>query len=202
MQNDFPLTLHHPLRRLQTIYSDHEVVTLEDDGKTRATFGAVGERIDRLGRVLQKLGVQPGDRVGTLAWNSQRHFELYYALPCYGAVLHTLNIRLFAEQLEYIVNHAQDQVIFVDANTTGTLAPLLDKLSSVRHVVVLGDDPAGTIPNALSYEELLEDAGPGAFDWPEVDERAAAALCYTSGTTGNPKGVLYSHRSISVHATG
>jgi fatty-acyl-CoA synthase len=206
MQDDFPLTLHHILRRLRHGDPQAEVVTLGEGGtRTRMTFGESAERIDRLARVLARLGVQQGDRVGTFAWNNQRHFELYFAIPCVGAVLHTLNIRLFEEQLTYIVNHAEDQVIFVDAS----LVPLLEKLApsfeGVRHYVVMGD-PArpgerGSLPNALSYEELLDEAGPGAYDYPEVDERQAAALCYTSGTTGNPKGVLYSHRSISLHSS-
>ena len=206
MQDDFPLNLHHIRRRMRSSAPDAEVVTLAAPGTVqRAKFGEVSERVDRLARVLGKLGVEPGDRVGTFAWNNQRHFELYMAVPCVGAVLHTLNIRLFEEQLTYIVNHAEDKVIFVD----GSLVPLLEKLVAsfehVAHYVVMGEvdvDLADCgLPNALSYEELLEQAGPGSFDYPEVDERQAAALCYTSGTTGNPKGVLYSHRSISLHST-
>ena len=206
MQDDFPLTLHHILRRLR--YSDPraEVVTLGEDGaRTRRTFAESAERIDRLARVLARLGVQQGDRVGTFAWNNQRHFELYFAIPCVGAVLHTLNIRLFAEQLTYIANHAEDQVIFVDASLVPLLEELAPTFETVHHYVVMGDpahpgDP-GSLPNALNYEELLDEAGPGGYDYPDVNERQAAALCYTSGTTGNPKGVLYSHRSISLHSS-
>jgi fatty-acyl-CoA synthase len=202
MQDDFPLTLHHILRRMRTNHPHAEVVTLGDGGaRTRMSYGESASRIDRLARVLQRLGVQPGDRVGTFAWNNQCHFELYLAIPCVGAVLHTLNIRLFAEQLTYIVNHAEDQVIFVD----DSLVPLLEKLApsfqGVRHYVVMGEGDVGELPGALRYEELLEEAGAGGFDYPDVDERQAAALCYTSGTTGDPKGVLYSHRSISLHST-
>jgi fatty-acyl-CoA synthase len=231
MQDDFPLNLHHIRRRMRDVHPDAEVVTLTAPGTVkRATFGEVSERVDLLARALGKLGIEPGDRVGTFAWNNQRHFELYIAIPCVGAVLHTLNVRLFAEQLIYIVNHADDKVIFVDE----TLAPLLAKLApsfrNVRHYVLMGDpahptDPAhppgpanpkappafpqtddsrATLPNALRYEDLLEEADRGPaepFDYPEVDERQAAALCYTSGTTGNPKGVLYSHRSICLHST-
>ena len=145
--------------------------------------------------------MEPGDRVGTFAWNNQRHLELYFAVPCAGAVLHTLNIRLFEEQLVYIVNHAEDKVIFVDDSLVPVLEKLAPSFETVAHYVVMGDGDAGTLPNALRYEELLDEAGAGAFDYPEVDERQAAALCYTSGTTGNPKGVLYSHRSISLHST-
>jgi fatty-acyl-CoA synthase len=202
MQDDFPLTLHHILRRLR--YSDPraEVVTLGEGGvRTRMTYGESAERIDRLARVLAGLGIQQGDRVGTFAWNNQRHFELYFAIPCVGAVLHTLNIRLFDEQLTYIVNHAEDQVIFVDASLVPMLEKLAPSFEGVRHYVVMGEGDSGSLPNALSYEELLEQAGPGEHDYPDVDERQAAALCYTSGTTGNPKGVLYSHRSISLHSS-
>ncbi len=202
MQDDFPLTLHHILHRLRYSDPQAEVVTLGEAGiRTRMTYGESAARIDRLARVLTRLGVQQGDRVGTFAWNNQRHFELYFAIPCIGAVLHTLNIRLFEEQLTYIVNHAEDQVIFVDAS----LVPLLEKLApsfaTVRHYIVMGEGDPGSLPNALSYEELLDEAGPGGHDYPAVDERQAAALCYTSGTTGNPKGVLYSHRSISLHSS-
>ncbi len=202
MQDDFPLTLHHILRRLRSSDPRAEVVTLGEQGRrTRMTYGESAERIDRLARVLGGLGIQQGDRVGTFAWNNQRHFELYFAIPCIGAVLHTLNIRLFDEQLTYIVNHAEDQVIFVDASLVPVLEKLAPSFSGVRHYVVMGEGDPGSLPNALSYEELLEQAGPGEHDYPDVHERQAAALCYTSGTTGNPKGVLYSHRSISLHST-
>ncbi len=202
MQDDFALTLQHVRRRMSTCSPDAEVLTLAEPGVVRrATLAEVSGRVDRLARALTRLGIEQGERVGTFAWNNQRHFELYFAVPCVGAVLHTLNIRLFEEQLTYIVNHAQDRVIFVD----DSLVPLLERLAptfeTVEHFVVMGDGDAGGLPNALRYDELLEQAGGGAFDYPELDERQAAALCYTSGTTGNPKGVLYSHRSISLHST-
>jgi fatty-acyl-CoA synthase len=203
MQDDFPLTLHHILHRLRRTSPGKEVVTLTSAQEVeRSTFADVAERVDRLARALGKLGVEPGDRVGTFAWNNRRHLELYFAIPCVGAVLHTLNIRLFEEQLTYIVNHAEDKVIFVDDSLVPQLEKLVPTFEHVAHYVVMGDGDTGTLPNALSYEQLLEDAGPGPFDYPEVEERQAAALCYTSGTTGNPKGVLYSHRSISLHSTG
>jgi fatty-acyl-CoA synthase len=201
MQDDFQLTLHHPLHRMRSVHPGAEVVTLTDAGLERASYGQVAERVDRLARVLDRLGVGQGDRVGTFAWNNQRHLELYMAVPCVGAVLHTLNIRLFAEQLTYIVNHAEDGVIFVDDSVVPILGELAPTFEGVRHYVVMGEGDVGSLPNALRYEELLEEAGPGTYDYPEVDERQAAALCYTSGTTGNPKGVLYSHRSISLHST-
>jgi fatty-acyl-CoA synthase len=203
MQDDFPLTLHHILHRLRRTSPGKEVVTLTAAEEVeRSTFGEIAERVDRLARALGKLGVEPGDRVGTFAWNNRRHLELYFAIPCVGAVLHTLNIRLFEEQLTYIVNHAEDRVIFVDDSLVPQLEKLVPSFEHVTHYVVMGDGDTGTLPNALSYEQLLEEAGPGPFDYPEVEERQAAALCYTSGTTGNPKGVLYSHRSISLHSTG
>jgi fatty-acyl-CoA synthase len=202
MQNDFQLTLNHIRRRMASCNQGSEVVTLLPDGSVqRASHAEVAARVDRLARALAALGVEQGDRVATFAWNNQRHLELYFAAPCIGAVLHTLNIRLFEEQLTYIVNHAEDRVIFVD----DSLVPLLEKLApsfeTVRNYVVMGDGDAGSLPNALRYEELLEQAGEGEFSYPEIDERQAAALCYTSGTTGNPKGVLYSHRSISLHSS-
>ena len=202
MQDDFPLTLHHVLHRMRVCSPGKEVVSLTAPGTTeRSTFGEVAERIDRLARALGRLGVEPGDRVGTFAWNNRRHFELYFAVPCVGAVLHTLNIRLFEEQITYIVNHAEDGVIFVDDSLVPQLEKLVPSFENVAHYVVMGGGDVGTLPNALRYEDLLEEAGPGPFDYPEVDERQAAALCYTSGTTGNPKGVLYSHRSISLHSS-
>ena len=202
MQDDFPLTVHHILRRLRTSHPHGEVVTLGEGGaRERMSYGESAERIDRLARVLRKLGVGPGDRVATFAWNNQRHFELYFAIPCVGAVLHTLNIRLFADQLTYIVNHAENRLIFVDASLVQLLEKLAPSLPGVRHYIVMGEGEAGELPNALRYEELLSEAGEGSFDYPEVNERQAAALCYTSGTTGHPKGVLYSHRSISLHST-
>jgi fatty-acyl-CoA synthase len=202
MQDDFALTLNHIRRRLGSCNAGAELVTLLPDGSVaRASHVELSGRIDRLARVLQRLGIEQGDRVASFAWNNQRHFELYFAIPCTGAVLHTLNIRLFEEQLTYIVNHAEDRVIFVD----DSLVPILEKLAPsfdcVEHYVLMGDGDAGSLPNVLRYEELMEEAGAGPFEYPELDERQAAALCYTSGTTGNPKGVLYSHRSISMHSS-
>jgi fatty-acyl-CoA synthase len=208
MQDDFQLTLQHPLRRMRSVHPRGEVITLTDDGVVRASYGEVAERVDRLARALTgELGIEPGDRVGTFAWNNRAHFELYMAVPCIGSVLHTLNVRLFAEQLTYIVNHAKDQVIFVDASLVPLLAPLAETFGGVRRYIVMGEPAAGSeldlsaLPNAVRYEDLLDAAGEGSYDYPEIDERQAAALCYTSGTTGNPKGVLYSHRSIALHST-
>jgi fatty-acyl-CoA synthase len=201
VQHDFQLTIQHILGRMRGVYGDSEVVTLTEGGTERATYAEVAERIDRLAGALDSLGVKEGDRVATFAWNSQRHLEVYYAVPCIGAVLHTLNIRLFTEQLIYVANHAEDQIVFVD----DCLVPLLEKvapeLETVRHYVVMGDGDAGSLPNALRYEDLLAEQEPG-YEYPELDDRQAAGLCYTSGTTGNPKGVLYSHRSNLLHSFG
>jgi fatty-acyl-CoA synthase len=202
VQHDFPLTIQHVLGRMRNVYGDSEVVTLSDDGTVRANYSEVCERVDRVAHALGALGIEQGDRVATFAWNSQRHLEVYFATPCYGAVLHTLNIRLFADQLTYIANHAQDRIVFVD----DVLVPLLEKVApsfeTVERYVVMGDGDTGSLPNAIRYEELLADQPGGGFDWPEIDDRAAAGLCYTSGTTGNPKGVLYSHRSNVLHSFG
>jgi fatty-acyl-CoA synthase len=204
VQHDHPLTLQHVLERMRRIYGDSQVATLTDDGVERASFAEVCERVDRLCRALESLGVGEGDRVATFAWNSQRHLEAYFAAPCMGAVLHTLNIRLFEDQLTYIANHAKDKVVLVD----DSLVPLLEKVApsfeTVEHYVVMGDAHADyecSLPNVVRYEELLADQ-PAGYDYPELDDRMAAGLCYTSGTTGNPKGVLYSHRSNVLHALG
>ncbi len=201
MQHDHPLTLQLVLERMRGMNGDAEVVTLTDDGTTRATYAEVGDRVDRLCRGLRELGVGDGDRVATFAWNSQHHLEAYLAAPCMGAVLHTLNIRLFPEQLIYVVNHAQDKVILVDASLVDALARHVDQFETVEHYVVMGDADLSKLPNAIGYEELLARQEPG-FDYPEIDDRAGAGLCYTSGTTGNPKGVLYSHRSNVLHSLG
>jgi fatty-acyl-CoA synthase len=197
---DHPLTVGFIMAHGTKIYGDSEVVTCTGDGARRARFAEVGERAARLATVLRRLGIRPGDRVGTFAWNTQEHVEAYLAVPSMGAVLHTLNIRLFPEQLTYVTNHAEDRVILVDGDVIPLFARVIKELKTVEHVIVVGEGDAAPLGRpVLRYEELLAAEEP-TRDWPDVDERSAAAMCYTSGTTGNPKGVVYSHRSTFLHS--
>ncbi|HMG33413.1 MAG TPA: long-chain fatty acid--CoA ligase [Blastocatellia bacterium] len=197
---DRPLTITHIFQHGRRIHADSEVVTFMGDSSRRATYGQIANRAERLASALKRLGIREGDRVGTFMWNSQEHLEAYHAIPCMGAVLHTLNLRLFPDQLAYIINHAQDRAIIVDDSLIPLLSKVVHELKTVQHYIIVGNGDAGALGStALRYEELLENEQPG-FDWPEIDERAAAAMCYTSGTTGNPKGVVYSHRSTFLHS--
>ena len=200
---DFPLTLQHAFNRAVRLFSKKEIVTQTDSGLHRYTFQEWGKRTLQLANALNRAGVKEGDRIATFGWNTYRHLELYFAIPCLGAVLHTLNIRLFAEQLVYIINNAEDAMIFVDGDLVPILEGLADQLKTVKQYVVMGDAPnaTGKLQPSIDYETFI--AGqPEHFDWPQLDENAAAAMCYTSGTTGNPKGVVYSHRSIFLHSMG
>ena len=200
MQDDYPLTLQHVLQRGRLVYGDSHVVTQTDTGRVRSEFGELAERVDRLSAGLSALGVRSPDRVATLAWNTQQHLELYLSVPSVGAVLHTLNLRLTADQLTYIINHAEDRVVFVEDNLVGLVEPLLERVPKVDQWVVIGDGDTGSLDPVVRYDELLSQAA--GYAYPRLDERQAAALCYTSGTTGHPKGVLYSHRSSLLHAFG
>ncbi len=200
---DSPLLITEIMRFAERNFPDREVVSITfDNPRHRTTYREVFRRARKLANALAAAGIKPGDRVGTLAWNDYRHLELYFAVSCMGAVLHTINPRLFPEQLEYIVNHAEDRLLFVDPTLLPLLAPLQGKAPTVEKVVALAG--AGSLPPAVAgkvadYESFIADHAE-QFDWPDLDERAASSLCYTSGTTGHPKGVLYSHRSTVLHA--
>ncbi len=196
---DVPLLISSIVRHGEWLYSNKKVFTITPEGVQEATFFEISKRAERLAAALQRLGVRAGDRVATFQWNNQSHMESYLAVPSMGAVLHTLNIRLFPEQLGYIVNHAQDKIIIVDGSLIPLLAKIKDQLGNVEHIIVSGPGDRDLLGDTLDYEELLAGEEPG-FVWPDLDERSGAAMCYTSGTTGNPKGVVYSHRSTWLHS--
>ncbi|MEO5710934.1 MAG: fatty acid--CoA ligase [Nocardioidaceae bacterium] len=204
---EFPLTIGAILRHGTEVHGDGRVVTATAGGSREQTYVELGHRAARLANALRGLGISGDQRVGTFQWNNAEHLEAYLGVPSMGAVLHTLNIRLFPEQLTYIANHADDKVVIVDDSLVDLLAKQLPTFESVEHVLVAGPDASSSNLDALRssgkqvhlYDDLLA-AADDSFDWPEINELDAAAMCYTSGTTGNPKGVVYSHRSSYLHS--
>ncbi len=204
LMQSYPLTLTHVFRRAERLFPEKEIATVQGDGIVRVTYGEWAERTRRLAGVLDALEISADARVGTFAWNTARHLELYFAAPCSGRVLHTLNIRLFPDDIVYIADHAEDEIVFVDRSLLAIFWPLVDRFETVKHVVVMddgGDDEVPDDPRVHDYEDLLAKADP--VDFPVIeDENQAAAMFYTSGTTGHPKGVVYSHRSTVLHSMG
>ena len=203
LMQEIPLMISSLIRYAAEYHGDRQVVSRTVEGPIhRYGYAECERRARRVANVMAGLGIGHGDRVGTLAWNGYRHLELFYGVSGMGAVLHTVNPRLFTEQIVYIINHAEDRVLFVDLTFVELVERIADQLTTVEHVVVMTDEehmPATARPNVACYESLL--AGESEdYAWPLFDERAASSLCYTSGTTGNPKGVLYSHRSTLLHA--
>ncbi|HEY4462754.1 MAG TPA: long-chain fatty acid--CoA ligase [Streptosporangiaceae bacterium] len=206
---DVPLTITSIMRYGTSAFNGQEVVTGTGEGTRRRTYAEVARRAARLAHALRRLGVDGDERVATFMWNNAEHLEAYLAVPSMGAILHTLNIRLGASQVGYIATHAEDFAVIVDASLIPLFAEVLPHAKTIRHVIVAGAAPgaapsgaealAGPGREVHSYEDLLA-TEPDAFDWPALDERSAAAMCYTSGTTGNPKGVVYSHRSVYLHS--
>ncbi len=204
LMQDRPLLISQIIDFAAAYYPEVEIVTRTVEGPIyRYGYRDAAKRSKQLAEALQGLGIKLGDRVGTIAWNTYRHFELYFGISGIGAVLHTINPRLAPEHVAYIANHAEDEIVFVDLNLLPIVEGVWDKLKTVKHVVLMTDRahmPASSkIPNLLCYEELIADK-PDTLKWPDFDERTASSLCYTSGTTGNPKGVLYSHRSTLIHS--
>ncbi|HMH93079.1 MAG TPA: long-chain fatty acid--CoA ligase [Streptosporangiaceae bacterium] len=206
---DTPLTISTILRYGSTAYAGREVITATPDGVRRRTYGELGARAGRLASALRSLGIDGDQRVATLMWNNAEHLEAYLAIPSMGAVLHTLNLRLGPEVIGYIAEHAGDEVVIVDATLVTLLVSVLPHAPSIRHIIVSTPEPETDCPDlpklsadgrqVHDYAELLA-AQTDGFEWPELDERSAAAMCYTSGTTGRPKGVVYSHRSMHLHS--
>jgi fatty-acyl-CoA synthase len=202
MQN-IPLTVAEILRYAVNVHGDRMVITATGDGFRHATYREVGRQAARLANALRRLGIDGDQRVATFMWNNQEHLEAYVAIPSMGAVLHTLNIRLFPEQIEFVAYEAEDRVVIVDVSLIPILAPVLPRMETVHTVIAVGDGDLSALESSgktvLRYHELTA-AESDHFEWPDIDENSAAAMCYTSGTTGHPKGVVYGHRSSYLHS--
>jgi acyl-CoA synthetase (AMP-forming)/AMP-acid ligase II len=202
---DFPLTITAIMRHGCGIHGARKVATATGDGYRHTTYRELGQQAAQLANALRRLGVTGDQRVATFMWNNAEHLAAYLAVPSMGAVLHTLNIRLFPEQIAYVANEAEDQVVLVDMSLAGLLAPILPELETVHTVIAVGDGDTASLQESgktvQRYAELI-DGESAEIDWPQIDENSAAAMCYTSGTTGNPKGVVYSHRSSFLHTMG
>ncbi|WP_165607550.1 AMP-binding protein, partial [Mycolicibacterium monacense] len=201
---DVPLTVAAILRYAATVHGDRTVTTATGNGGYRhATYREVGQQAARLAHALRRLGIEGDDRVGTFMWNNQEHLEAYVAVPSMGAVLHTLNIRLFPEQIEFVAYEAEDRVLIADLSLAPVLAPVLRSLETVHTVIAVGEGDLAPFEESgkrvLRYHEVTA-AESDEYDWPDIDENSAAAMCYTSGTTGHPKGVVYGHRSSYLHS--
>jgi len=202
MQNR-PLTVAEILRYAVSVHGDRTVTTATGDGFRHATYREVGKQAARLANALRRLGIDSDQRVATFMWNNQEHLEAYVAVPSMGAVLHTLNIRLFPEQIEFVAAEADDRVVIADISLASILGPVLPQMETVHTVIVVGAGDLAPFEasgkRVLRYHEIT-DAESDEFEWPDIDENSAAAMCYTSGTTGNPKGVVYGHRSSYLHS--
>jgi len=198
---DFPLTIAGIMRYACNVHGDRTATTATGDGYRHTTYREVGEQAARLANALRRIGITGDQRVATFMWNNAEHLTAYLAIPSMGAVLHTLNVRLSPEQIAFIANEAEDQVILANVSVAGQLAPVLPLLETVHTVIAVGGGDIEPLTasgmTVLRYDEVLAAESP-SFVWPDIDEKSAAAMCYTSGTTGNPKGVVYSHRSTWV----
>ncbi len=200
---DTPLLLTSMIERAEKYFPQKEVVSRTLSGIHRFTYKEIGERTRRLASALTKIGMQKGDKIGTFAWNHHRHLEAYFAVPCSGAVLHMVNIRLSLDHLTYVINHAEDKILLIDPDLLPIIEKIKDQLTTVESFVIMSDEtllPETTLTPVYSYEQLLEEGDPSFSFISDMDERTPAAMCYTSATTGNPKGVVYTHRGIVLHS--
>ncbi|RID86150.1 fatty-acid--CoA ligase [Peribacillus asahii] len=203
MMMNTPLILTQMIERVEKYFPKKEVVSRTDGGIHTLTYAQIAERTRRLASSFEKLGIQEGDRIGTLAWNHHRHLEAYFAIPCYGAVLHTINIRLSPEHVAYIINHAEDRLLLLDADLIPLIEAISPQLKSVEGYIIMTDQaelPKTSLSPVYHYETLVAQGNPKQALRQDLDENAPAGMCYTSATTGNPKGVIYSHRGIVLHS--